>query len=298
MSKHVKGPRLNDPLNESNWMAWWERMKRVLRLCGVNVYAEGTVEIPTDAKGVEDWEYNDNYAQIMIINNVTSTEMVHVSQCNTAKAMWDSLEAVHETKGHQTTVSIIRNLFHTKAEEDSNIIEHLNQLKQYWDRIIQMDDGDFRISNTLFKIIISSSLQLSWDMFTESYVCGRKGVTETDPKKLMGSQQFIGILKEKYLQRQLRAEKGEVVNQAFIPKRSLQNRINLKSNTNSDKSCKHCGRNIITLQNANILERASVRYVENLAIPTKNVGIVIKANRNVLRNLRRTKAKNTKEGRK
>jgi hypothetical protein len=93
-------------------------MKRVLRLCGVNAYAEGTVEIPTDAKGVEDWEYNDNYAQIMIINNVTSTEMVHVSQCNTAKAVWDSLEAVHETKGHQTIVSIIRNLFHTKAEED------------------------------------------------------------------------------------------------------------------------------------------------------------------------------------
>jgi hypothetical protein len=233
--------RLNDPLNESNWMAWRERMKRVLRLCGVNAYAEGTVEIPTDAKGVEDWEYKDNYAQIMIINNVTSTEMVHVSQCNTAKAVWDSLEAVHETKGHQTIVSIIRNLFHTKAEEDSNIIEHLNQLKQYWERITQMDDGDFRISDTLFKIIISSSLPLSWDMFTESYVGSRKGVTETDPKKLMGSQQFIGILKEEYLQRQLRAEKGEIVNQAFIPKRSLQNRINLKSNTNSDKNCKHCG---------------------------------------------------------
>jgi len=104
-----------------------------------------------------------------------------------------------------------------------------------------MDDNDFKISDVLFKIIISSSLPLSWDTFTESYVGGRKGITETDPKKLMGSQQFIGILKEEYLQRRLQAEKGEMVNQAFVLKRSLQNRISSKSNMNSDKNCKHCG---------------------------------------------------------
>ena len=61
--------------------------------------------------------------------------MVHVSQCRTAKSMWDSLEAVHESKGHQTIVSIIQNLFHTKAEEESNISEHLNQLQRFVKRL-------------------------------------------------------------------------------------------------------------------------------------------------------------------
>ena len=70
-----------------NWMAWRERMKRVLRLCGVEAYAEGSVVRPADTKGAENWEFNDNYAQVMIINNITSSEMMHVSQCMTAKTM-------------------------------------------------------------------------------------------------------------------------------------------------------------------------------------------------------------------
>ena len=95
-------------------------------------------------------------------------------------------------------------------------------MKNYWERINQMDEENFKISSVLFKIIISSSLPLSWDSFTESYVGGRKGVIETDLKKLMGSQQFIGILKEEYIQRQLQMHTGETVNH-FNPKRSLQN---------------------------------------------------------------------------
>jgi hypothetical protein len=99
--------KLSEPLNESNWMPWRERMRRVLRLCEVDAYVEGKIDRPDDAKNAANWKFNDNYAQIMIINNITSTEMVHVGQCDTAKGMWDNLEAVHESKGHQTIVSII-----------------------------------------------------------------------------------------------------------------------------------------------------------------------------------------------
>ena len=140
--KHVQAhegstiTKLSEAL-ESNWIAWRERIKRVLRLCGVETYAKGKIQCPADAAEAENWKYNDNYAQVMIINNITSTEMVHVGQCDTAKAMWDNLEVVHESKGHQTIVSIIRNLFHTKADEDSDINEHLNQLKQYRERIMK-----------------------------------------------------------------------------------------------------------------------------------------------------------------
>ena len=43
--------KLSEPLDESNWMAWRERMKRVLRLCGIQAYAEGKVDKPQDIKG-------------------------------------------------------------------------------------------------------------------------------------------------------------------------------------------------------------------------------------------------------
>jgi hypothetical protein len=38
-------------------------------------------------------------SQVLIMNNITSTEMVHVSQCKDAKAMWDNLEAVRDHHG-------------------------------------------------------------------------------------------------------------------------------------------------------------------------------------------------------
>jgi hypothetical protein len=106
--------KLTKPLSKNNWIAWHEHIKCVLRYCHVKEYVEGTIYHPEDDEdSAENWDYNDNYAQMMIVNNITSTEMVHIGQCKNAKAMWDSLEAVHESKGHQTTVSIIWNLFHT-----------------------------------------------------------------------------------------------------------------------------------------------------------------------------------------
>ena len=229
--------KLLEPLMESNWMAWHECMKRVLRLCGIEEYVEGKIIRPNNAESTDNWWYNDNYAQVVIMNNITSTEIIHVGQCSTSQAMWDSLEAVHESKGHQTIVSIIWNLFHMKVDEDSDINGHLNQLKQYWERINQMNEDNFKISDVLFKIIISLSLLLSWDTFMEPYVGGWKGVIETDPKKLMGLQ-FISILKEEYLQRQLCTNGVETINQMYNPKGSLQNRLTLKPKTNSDMNCK------------------------------------------------------------
>jgi hypothetical protein len=92
-----------------------------------------------------------NSTTTLIINNITFTEMVHISQCKTAKAMWDSLEAVHESKGHQTIVSMIHNLFHTSADNNTNISEHLNKLKQYWEHINLLNDKDFKISTFFSK---------------------------------------------------------------------------------------------------------------------------------------------------
>ena len=68
--------KLSEPLDETNWMGWQQWMKRVLWLCGVLAYAEGKILIPGDTKSVKNWEFNDNYAQVMIIDNITSAETV------------------------------------------------------------------------------------------------------------------------------------------------------------------------------------------------------------------------------
>jgi hypothetical protein len=86
--------------------------------------------------------------------------------------MWANLVAMHKSKGHQTTIFYMCNLFHTTAKEGDNVTEHLNKLKQYWEKLNLLGNNDFKISDLLFKIIISFLLLPSWNAFTEVYVGG------------------------------------------------------------------------------------------------------------------------------
>ena len=66
-SRHVEGSsitKLSEPLTKTNWLSWRERMKRVLQLCGVEAYAEGTIDRPIGpmTENTVNWEFNDNYA--------------------------------------------------------------------------------------------------------------------------------------------------------------------------------------------------------------------------------------------
>ena len=229
--------RMNDPLNDTNWIIWHERMSL---LCEVEGYAKGEIEKPNakdDPEGAANWTINDTYARVLISSNVTSSEMIHISGSKTAHMSWSNLEAVHDCKGHQTTIACTQNLYHTVAREGDNIPEHLTKLKQYWERINLMGDNDFKISDIQFKVIISASLPPSWDTFVESYVGRRRGMKEIDPKKLMGSQEFIGVIKEEYIRQKARNE--EWVYQAMnANKPLLAERID--ASTSSMKYCQRC----------------------------------------------------------
>jgi hypothetical protein len=76
--------KLTKPLSKNNWIAWREHMKHVLRYCHVEDYITGTIHCPEDDEdtdGTRNWDYNNNYTQMMIVNNITSMEMVHIGQC-------------------------------------------------------------------------------------------------------------------------------------------------------------------------------------------------------------------------
>jgi len=130
------------------------------------------------------------YAQIIIMNNISKDQMVHVTRLDTAHKIWKSLEAIHKTRDYQIAIAIQRTLFRQCASDGDDITEHLTQLKRKWERLNVLDDTDFCISNIQFKMIIASSLPPSWDTFTEPYVGRRIGATKNDPKKLTSSQEF------------------------------------------------------------------------------------------------------------
>ena len=163
----------------------------MFKICGVDEYVQGLVCRPNpnvDSQGAKAWAFNDTYAKVLITNNMEPDQMVYVDQCDTSHEIWECLEAVHEPPDHQTITSYIRNLIHTAANEDDNIIDHLVKLKRYWGRIIRIADDDFKISDPMFKIIISLSLPPTWDAFIELYVGGQMG---HDLKYRLSSQKRI-----------------------------------------------------------------------------------------------------------
>ena len=244
--------RVPEPLDEHNWIVWRERMLPMLRLCGVAKYIAGTIPRPKDPEQAQNWDFNDDYAKVLIQNNITQPQMIHTSQCTTASAKWASLEAMHEPKGHQTTMAVLRSLLRTVASDDMNVVEHLNVLKANWERLNALGETHLHISDIIFKVIISSSLPESWDNFTRPYVEG--DAEAPDPTKVMGSQRFMGLIKEEYIRRIDRTHHTESVNQATSS--NLANRLNAQRGPKKQQNngrCKQCGYKNHTTENCRFL---------------------------------------------
>ena len=228
-----------DGLKGPNWVTWQVRMWSLLALCEVEPYVRGEIKQPKaeeDPNGHTNWQKNDNYAKHLITQNVGDESIIHIQHGSTSHVAWKNLEAIYEDKSQETAVAIIRNLWHTIAEEDDDVSEHLNTMKKYWERLNLVDDVNFKIPEVQFKIAIVSSLPPSWDNFVRPYISIRKG-DSTDPKLMATSQELIGVLKEEYVRRQRRAgklQRDEVTHQLSTGKPSLLGRMN-----NADR-CPHC----------------------------------------------------------
>jgi len=167
-------------------------------LCNVTEYVFGDVQRPNSANdpvGARNWDFNDSYAAMLIYKNISTVQKVHVGQDNSAYEVWRNMEVIHEITGHIMIITWIWTLFKCTAKEGDDVLEHLSNLKTIWEHINLLSTQDFMISDMFFKIIISSSLPLSWDAFTQAYVVETRCHATRNPFKNMNSQEFIGIIK-------------------------------------------------------------------------------------------------------
>jgi hypothetical protein len=70
--------KLPNPLDKTNWTIWHKHMKCALCLCGIEVYTEGKIQRPQSGKDAENWDFNNNYTQVLIINNISWCMLVRV----------------------------------------------------------------------------------------------------------------------------------------------------------------------------------------------------------------------------
>ena len=180
-----------------NWTRWSQSMYILFDLTKVTPYVLGAIPRPNpeeDPVSNENWVYNDTFMRMLIDTNIAPEEKMHISNCFTAHAMWTNLKSIHESTNHLMLTGHLRALVALTNQEGTNIVDHLYRLKYCWDQLRKFGDKNYRISETLFKGLIASSLPPSWDQFTNSYVAGQLDEETTDPKKLITSQEFIGII--------------------------------------------------------------------------------------------------------
>src|ERR1700733_3534973 len=100
-------------LNATNWLAWKRRTMAVLRERELLGYVDGTITKADSTPPLTDeekealatWMKKDGLAQNQIILTIAEEEMVHITQANTAKEMWDALKMVHEPRGGASVIS-------------------------------------------------------------------------------------------------------------------------------------------------------------------------------------------------
>ena len=136
---------------DENWHEWKDWMKRVFTNCDITGYVMGAVSRPNagdNSDGVNNWDKNDCWVQQVIIYNVTSSQMTHVSLKTSAKAMYSALTVTHENKTHQTVNHIQCLLYETKARDTNNLLKHLDILKSYHNHINKFPNSEFHVSDT------------------------------------------------------------------------------------------------------------------------------------------------------
>jgi len=253
----TKAGELLDNKNK-NWTGWAQSMALLFKLFGIQEYVSGELPYPDpkdDPNSAANWMYNDTFAQLLITSNISVKERVHTNGCTSTHCMWLSLQSMNESKSHLILTMHLRTLMNTIAAEDDNITEHLTKLKHSWDQLSLFGDDNYCVSEFLFKRIIASSLPESWDQFTDQYVAGQLDLVDTDPRKHIDTQQFIGIIIQEHERRRSRKPlASKLPNQAFLSlgrdtsKLLLANRISGNANgynhaSSSRTRCQICHRN-------------------------------------------------------
>ncbi|KIM65718.1 hypothetical protein SCLCIDRAFT_112267, partial [Scleroderma citrinum Foug A] len=225
------------PLNDENWVAWKGQITPMLELNGVWTHCDGAevAPPPEEIEWCKEWDTAERVMWILISNNLSAAQFVHVSEAGTVKQMWDNLKAVHEHHGQQSILAIRHTLYQSCTQDGDDIITHLMTLRLLQ---VQLHYMGSKVPDQDFTNILLSSLPKSWDSFTTSYLGSQMGAN------ILTSQQFIAIICNE-CNRQKAANGGINGMETILMAQSLKHPAKKKKAADKEKkrACFTCGRN-------------------------------------------------------
>lgn len=235
---------LPQPLDDKNWAIWSKRITPILKVCKVYGYVKGTIPKPDPAIDPEsslNWETNDEYAKLLMLQNVAAEQIQHINQDQTASEVWKSLISLHQARGLRTALSRMRMFYSMRAAEDENIPDFMNKMKALVEDINSMK-GIFKIDNLTYAGVLAQSLPPAWDFFMDKLFPG--DYTDEDTIANFSIVQFQRQVKEEYYHRIGRKEDqalhGTHSNLSIKSKTPLTSRISGSGSTPSGSFCANC----------------------------------------------------------
>jgi len=220
-----------EPLNDENWVAWKGQISSMLKLNQVWKHCEGPeVALDLDDEWQPIWDTAENVARVLISNNLSAPQFVHISQAATVKQMWENLKSVHEHRGQQSITALRRTLYQAQAKDGDDIVAHLTKMRSIQAQLHQMGS---RVPDGDFTNILVSSLPVSWDSFTTSYLGSQTG------DKILTSQQFIVIIRNEYNRR--KASDGDnTITETALAAQSSKRATKKRKAVDKEKAKKAC----------------------------------------------------------
>jgi len=102
----------------------------MLKLNQVWMHCEG----PEAAPGPDNarrpiWDTAEDVVHVLISNNISALQFVHISQAATVRQMWESLKSVHEHRGQQSITALRCTLYQAWAKDGDDIVTHLTKMR-------------------------------------------------------------------------------------------------------------------------------------------------------------------------
>lgn len=151
-------------LDGTNWGIWKPRMKDILYLNDLHDPIEGDEKKPSDVDE-GDWKKMDKKAIALIRQYLNDSVFHHVASCESAKALWDKLVSLYESKSATSKAFLVRKLVQLRLDEEKSVAEHLNEFQ---DVINQLANMKVNFDDELQALLLMSSLSESWETLVVS----------------------------------------------------------------------------------------------------------------------------------
>jgi hypothetical protein len=128
--------------------------------------AEAGTETEESVEARKVWTDLDEMAQATIGLLVDSTQHVHIRNASTSKEMWDALASVHQRKGRNARLYLLRKLWNSRYVEGTPMQSHINKVS---DLVLELANIGRSIPDDELGAVLVNSLPPSWDYLVTSF---------------------------------------------------------------------------------------------------------------------------------